>query len=144
MDSPSEIQKKYHANNSQYYLTVFNPSGKGELSYYQGLPVQRGSGLLTDLFAKFAVPLMTRAAPHIYKGITQVIDDVNRGKSLKMSVRRRGLKTLKRVAKSAFKGSGKRKRRRVKRKNTKRNLPKKPRRSHVLSRKKADKFHLFP
>jgi hypothetical protein len=114
MENPSKTREKFYGDNSQYYLTVFNPlDGRGQLTFFEGLPVQKGSGISTDLFVKYALPLITKTAPHVYKGVSQVIDDVNQGKLMKTALKRRGLKTLKRVAQTTLTGEGKMKKAKI-------------------------------
>jgi hypothetical protein len=62
---------------------------------------------LGDLWKNYALPVLHKAAPHIFKGISGVLSDAARGRNVKQSVKRRGVRTLKKVAKEVIKGSGK-------------------------------------
>jgi hypothetical protein len=109
---PDEEQKQFYSSNSQHYINLF---GKG-LPHYAGLHTQHGSGILGDLY-KFAAPAIARTAPHIIRGVKKVISDVQRGRPLKTSVKRRGMDTLKRAAKSLVTGKGRKRKRKPKKKS---------------------------
>ena len=139
--NPNEEKEKFFTSPAQHYLNVF---GKG-LPHYMGMHTQQGSGFLGHLYHKFAVPAFSRAAPHIIKGISDVVDDVSQGRrSLKQSIKRRGPRTLRRATKSLLQGKGKRKKqtRRKAKKRRKTNAKKKPK--SAVSRKRRRKQTRFP
>jgi hypothetical protein len=115
MDFPENVQTKYYNNNTGHYVAIFGQNG-GAMAHFRGVPVQRGSGVLSDMFTKYAVPLLARAAPHVVKGVSKIIGDVRRGRPLKASATRRGLSTVKRVAKSLLTGKGGRRKGKYKKK----------------------------
>ena len=103
--TPSDIQNQVYTASPQFYISLFGQHG-GHLPYFQGMYSQAGYGILGDLWKNYALPVLHKAAPHIFKGISGVLSDAARGRNVKQSVKRRGVRTLKKVAKEVIKGSG--------------------------------------
>ena len=103
--TPSDVQNHVYTASPQFYVSLFGQHG-GHLPYFQGTYSQAGYGILGDLWKNYALPVLHRAAPHIFKGISGVLSDAARGRNVKQSVKRRGVRTLKKVAQEAIKGGG--------------------------------------
>ena len=104
--TPSDVQSRVYTATPQFYVTLFGQHG-GHLPYFQGTYTQAGYGILGDLWRNYALPVLHKAAPHVFKGISGVFADAARGRDVRQSVKRRGVRTLKKVAKEAIKGQGK-------------------------------------
>ena len=135
MDPDQNILSKYYTNNTGHYLAIFGQKG-GALAHFRGMPVQRGSGMLSDIFVKYAVPILARAVPHVVKGVRNILSDVDSGKSFRKSVNRNAVSTVKRVGRSLLTGKGRAK----KRNNKKRGKYKKGRIVKKKPKKKVKKL----
>ena len=101
--------------------------GKAAFTHFEGAHFQRGQGIFSDFIRTYAIPALTRAAPHVLKGVKKIAKDLSKGQSLKRSIKKRGISTLKRVAKSVIGGG-----RVVKRRKRQR----KPKRKQAKTRKR--------
>lgn len=90
---PVEIQDIYYGSKPEHYVKLLDPEG-GYLPHFRGIPVQKGTGLIGDFFTHYAIPAIARAAPHVLEGVAGVIKDITKGKDVRQSVRKRGLKAL--------------------------------------------------
>ncbi len=104
MVHPRDLHTHFHNTTCQHYVGLF---GQGGLAHFKGTATQKGQGFIGDLI-KFAIPVLTKAAPHVLKGVSRVIKDVRkRRKPLKKSVKEHGLQALKEAAKTILEGRGK-------------------------------------
>ena len=101
--TPDQIRNLYLTNDSKNYGSIFNPGGGG-MPHFAGIHVQDGQGLI-DVFKTIGLQALKRAGPHILTGISKLTKDIKRGKNVKKSLKRRGIRALKQSAKSAL-GSG--------------------------------------
>ena len=120
------IQPKIYSIPVSHYTALLSQKG-GALLHFKGVETQRGSGIFSDFLRDYAIPALTKIAPHIVRGVAGVIKDVSRGKNFKTAAKKRGIRTLKKAARSVLTGKGKRqvvvkkrRRRTVKRRVTKR------------------------
>ena len=116
MSNPT-AQLFYTGPSAARYVQLLRGSG-GELPFYKGVTVHRGRGLVGDIFRQYAMPIISKAAPHILRGVTGLISDIAKGKPVKQAVKKRGARTIKRTAKDVLRGTGKKKKRKYKKKTT--------------------------
>lgn len=114
---PAEIQRQYLVQNPAFYVGVFGQTGGRTLPFFQGAHIQRGHGIIADIFKDYALPVLHRIAPHVLQGVSRIIGDVRKGRSLRQSVKKRGVSALKKSAKAVLFGKGRK--RKVKRKGRK-------------------------
>lgn len=112
-NEPNNILNSFNTLPSSHYESILsNQRGGGSIPYFQGIPSQSGSGILTDVL----VPMIERAVPVV----SNVIRDVKRGRKLGSSVKRRVIQ----AGRAMLKGGGGR-RKRMKKANKKKVRPRK-------------------
>lgn len=106
----NQIKERFNSLTPQHYLSVLNQKGSGNLPYYEGEydPEQQlGQGIFTDFLRDRAFPMLLKVGPHFIKGVSKVIKDIERGKNVGESVKKRGIRSLKRAASTILTGKGK-------------------------------------
>lgn len=134
--NPADIQRIVFGQNPSYYVTVFG-GGQG-LNFFQGVHAQRGSGFLADIFKDYVLPVVRKAAPHLFRGVAGVVSDVSKGQDVKKSIKRRGVKALRKTARSLLTGQG-RKRRKVRRKKKRKLVKRRKKTVNKKTRKRKKK-----
>lgn len=99
---PNDLLHRFNTHTADFYIDVFDQRG-GALPHFQGTHTQRGQGFLGDLFRHYAVPLISRAAPHIAKKIGTVIKDISKSRD---HVRKKETASHQRAANTVLRGHG--------------------------------------
>ena len=136
---PSESEFK------QLFLSTPLKKGGGleDISIFQprGIPHRRGSGIFSILsgVAKRVLPFLMKAAKPVAKEFgTSVVRDVLKKKSIRQSLKKNGIKALKKTGMRLIRGSGKVTKKKLRNKKKKKNRKKK-----TSTRSKRYKSNIF-
>ena len=136
------LVKDSRQSSAPYYVSLLvGQKGSGSRSnvYFEGVPVQKGFGLLDSLL-RGVLTVGKALAPAALSAGRDVMADVSRGRDLRSSLKRRALQAGRRTATTLLKKKGGRKRRRRKPGSTKPPArPKKRRRRRQQPKKKKKK-----
>ena len=138
----NEIKRVYDSIPTHHYAPLFNQQG-GALPFFQGTHIQRGQGILGDFLRDYAIPLLFKTGPQVFRGVSKIVGDIKRSRNSGKPIRKKTVSTIKRKMKGGVKRKSRKRRRkqkRVKHRKIKRKRSAKKRR--VKSRKRT-RFAFF-